>query len=477
MKRYLITGLSLGVLALTGFWLTACGGGAANTSNSPSSGAGAPMLVTVGDAPLSNLLSAQVTIASLSLVNSGGSFALLSKPRTVELSGLGATREPLELENVPLGNYTSLTLTVSAAQATYVNGSGQTVTSTATLNSPTVTVALNPALSVTTTDGLELQLDFNLAQSFDLTNNVLTFTPAINTAAAQVSSEDSGDKEVEVTGSVVSVSVTNNAGSITVKSGDSGAQFTFTINAATQFEGALSPAAIQPNALVEIQGAVQSDGSLLATEISAEMEGEGENASQQAALGTVTAVTTDSTGAVTSFTLVPREDFGGSDQSSTLTVSLSSSTVYNVGAFAALEGITAAQFTNAQIFAGQSVMVVGTVSGTATIAAQEVDLAPLSASGQLAAAPQGSSPDLTFTLQLASSSGLAVYQQLTALNVAANANTLYGDTLSASTFASTATGTSLDVNGFLLKDASGNFTLYAAMISQQETPETPEGGD
>ncbi len=474
MRRQIVTGLALSVLGLTVFGLAGCGGSAASGSNLNSgAGAKAPMLVTVGDAPLSNILAAKVTISALSLSNGSGTVALLSHARTVELSGLGATREPLELDDIPMGDYSSLTLTVSAASATYVNGSGQTVTATATLIQPTVTVALNPALSVTTEDGLELQLDFNLAQSFDLTNNSLSFTPALSTAAAKVDAEDSGDKEVEVTGSVVSVSPT----AIVVQSADSGDSFTFAINSSTQFEDALTLAAIQTNAIVEVHGVIESDGSLLATEIGAEMAGAGENASQQGAAGTVTAVTTDNSGAVTSFTLAPREEFGGSGDGQPLTVSLDSSTIYNVSTFAAMDGLTAAQFTNAEIFPGQSVIVLGTTTGTAAIGAQEVDLAPETASGQLAAAPLGSAPNYSFTLQLASSSYLTTYLQLMTLNVAANANTIYGDTLSASGFASTAAGTALNVNGFLLKDTSGNFTFYAAVISQPEAPETPESGD
>jgi len=100
------------------------------------------------------------------------------------------------------------------------------------------------------------------------------------------------------------------ANSISVQSADSGQQFVFAISNSTQFAGTLTLAAIQTGAIVHVQGQVQSDGSLLATMISASLDGQAENSSQAGGNGIITAVTTDSSGAVTSFTLVPREDLG-----------------------------------------------------------------------------------------------------------------------------------------------------------------------
>ncbi len=472
LKLLMIMLIAAGWLGLAG-----CGGSSASGSlGGSSSSSTAPMMVTVGDAPLSNILSARVTISALSLSAGSGAtpVSLLQQPRTIELSGLGAVQEPLELENVPLGNYSSVSLTVSAAQATYLNSSGQPVTTQATLSQPSVTVALSPALDITASHGVQLRLDFSLAQSFDLTNNVLTFTPAINSAAGSVQSENQSEKEVEVTGPVQAVS----ANSISVQSADSGQQFVFAINNSTQFAGTLTLAAIQTGAIVHIQGQVQSDGSLLATMISASLDGQAEDSSQAGGNGIITAVTADSSGAVTSFTLVPREDFGDAGNlppaGQGMTVNLNSSTIYGLASDAPQAGISASAFTNAELFAGQSVQVIGVATSAGVITAQEVDLKAESVTGTLAAVPQGTAPDFNFILQLTSSSYLTAYQKLAALNVSTNAQTEYGNNLSGSTFASTAAGTSLDVHGYLLMDAQGNFQLYASNVSQTETPEPPE---
>ncbi len=467
------------IMLIAAGWLGLAGCGGSGASGSPGgfpSSSTAPMMVTVSDAPLSNILSAQVTISALSLSAGSGAtpVSLLQQPRTIELSGLGAVQEPLELENVPLGNYSSVSLTVSAAQATYLNSSGLPVTTQATLSQPSVTVALSPALNITASNGVQLRLDFNLAQSFDLTNNVLTFTPAINSAAGSVQSENQSEKEVEVTGPVQAVS----ANSISVQSADSGQQFVFAISNSTQFAGTLTLAAIQTGAIVHVQGQVQSDGSLLATMISASLDGQAENSSQAGGNGIITAVTTDSSGAVTSFTLAPREDFGDAGNlppaGQGMTVNLNSSTIYGLASDAPQAGISASAFTNAELFAGQSVQVIGIATAAGVITAQEVDLKAESVTGTLAAVPQGAAPDFNFTLQLTGSSYLTTYQKLAALNVSTNAQTEYGNNLSGSTFASTAAGTSLDVHGYLLMNAQGNFQFYASDISQTETPEPPE---
>jgi len=116
---------------------TLLGCGSSSSSPTPSTMASAaPMVVTVSDAPLSNILSAQVTISAVSVSagSASSSVSLLTQPVTVELSGLGAVQEPIEITNLAFGAYNSATITVSAAQVTYINSAGQVTTATATLS-------------------------------------------------------------------------------------------------------------------------------------------------------------------------------------------------------------------------------------------------------------------------------------------------------------------------------------------------------
>ena len=120
MKHRLIlsTAAALAVVGLTALTITGCGQG--SVSGSTSSGNGTAMVVTAGDAPLSNILAAKVTISSMSLTPSGGgsNVTILSQPRTIELSSLGAIQEPIETENVAAGTYTSVNVSISSATVT-----------------------------------------------------------------------------------------------------------------------------------------------------------------------------------------------------------------------------------------------------------------------------------------------------------------------------------------------------------------------
>lgn len=452
--------------------------GCSSSSSIPGSsslGSAAPMVVTVSDAPLSNILSAKVTISAVNLsTGSGGSsVSILSKPVTVELSSLGAIQEPIELTNLAFGTYNSATVTVTSAEVTYLNSTNQATTATATLSQPTITVALTPALTVNSQGEVQLQLAFNLAQSFSISGSTVTFAPAINTAGAQVGSENSGDRQLEVSGQVISVS----ASAITVQSGDSGRQFNFTINSTTQFPSGVTAGSIQTGSIVQVQGQTQTDGTLLATTITPESGDSTSGQQEDGAKGIIISVTKDSSGSVSAFTMVPRESFGSSTNNASQNVALSSSTTYGIPEDAKQIGSTAPAFVNTEIFPGQSVMVTGTTDSTGTLNAQQVTLAAQSITGTLAAAPQGNSPNFTFTLTLPSSSYLTTSETLTSLDSSTNQATDYGNGLSASSFAALAANSSIEIHGYLLQDNTGHFALYATEISQVEAPETPEGGN
>ncbi len=475
-------------LASLGFLCGCMGASSASTATTSTAApaattAVAPAVLTVSDAPLSNILSAVVTLSSVNLTASGSTtpVSLLSTPVTVELSGLGAVQEPIELTTLPLGNYNSATLAITSAVVTYLNSAGQATTATATLSQPTITVALAPALMITSQGEVQLQLAFNLAQSFSITGTSVTFTPAINTAAAAVSSENNGDRQVEVTGNVTSVSAT----SITVQSGDSGRQFTFTINSATQIANGATVATIQPGSIVQVQGQTQSDGSLLAVTVTQESNGNSSNGQEDGAKGIIVSVATGSNGVLTGFSMIPRESFGAtasggsSATGSAVTVTLSSTTTYALPEDAQQIGIASNSFSPKEIFTGQAVVVTGaagTGSASGTIAAQQVMLAAESLSGTLTALPQAAGGGFSFTITLPANSYLGVYQNLPPLNVLASQMTEFGNGLSTSTFASTASGTNLELHGYLLEDSTGNATLYVTQVNQVQATETPEGG-
>lgn len=432
------------------------------------------MVVTVSDAPLSNILSAKVTLSGLSLSGAGTSTAsVLSQPTTVELSNLGAVQEPIELTNLAFGTYNRVTLTVSAAQVTYTDSTGTVTTANATLGQSTITVALNPALTVTDLSELHLQMAFNLAQSFSIMGNVVSFTPAVNTTGGKVSDESSSDRNFEIGGKVASVS----SNSLTVVEGDSGRSFPIAINGSTMFSNGMTLSSIQAGAIVHVKGETQTDGSLLAQTITVETTGDSAGAGQDGAKGLIVKVTEDGTGAVTGFTLVAQEGFGSEAQSVSVNVVLTGSTTYTVAEDYAAAGAALPTFNNAEVFLGQSVTAGGTADSTGLLTAAQVTLGEESVAGSLVGAPQGSASSYTFSIQLPGSSYLTTYQGAASLHVVTNASTEFEDGLDTTLFAGLAAATNVEVHGYLLRSASGGLTFYATGISQVQAPEADSGGN
>lgn len=467
MNVKFVSAKSCTLVAAGGFLLSlmGCSSNGAATSTAPLSVNSAPAILTVTDAPLANILSAQVTISSVALTPSGGTspVTILTTPTTVELSGLNGIQEPLDIGSLPQGTYATLTASVSSVLVTYVNGSGQTVTASATIASPTVTITLNPALTVNSTAGVDLHLAYNLASAFSINGNTVTFTPAVTAASGSIDSENAGQRQVEVTGPVVSISNT----SLVVTSADSGRQFTFALNSSTQFPMGTSAGSILPGAIVHVQGQVQSDGSFLASSVSLESgQASGGSSGKQVdgGKGIVTTVSL-SGGMLSGFSFVPRESFGGMQTNSTVTALVSSATTFVVPMDALNVGVPANSLTAASLFAGQSVSVTGAVGNSGTLNAAQVTLAGQGTMGVLTAIPQGSAPNLKFTIALPTTSFLTTYAGITSMDVLTNQATDYGDSLTAATFAGDPAGTNLEVHGYLIMIAPGSYVLYADEVN------------
>ncbi|MGH9520270.1 MAG: DUF4382 domain-containing protein, partial [Terriglobales bacterium] len=263
-KGSLFTTLAVAGATAAALSLAACGGN--STSTTPPGTTGAPALISVGDAPMSSILAALVTVSDVSITPSSGSpIHLLAQPRIIELTHLGGIRAPLDLHSLPQGTYTSLSLTVTAATVTYLNN-GAPTTVNATIGSPaTATIQLNPTLNVDDKTATDIRFDFDLSKSFDLANSVVTFTPSISGAAVRVKGEGKDDRVVYLNGTVTAISTTNNT--ITIQQRDTGLSVTLNVNNQTVFDDNETLASIQVGAVVHTVDQLQSDGTLIALAI------------------------------------------------------------------------------------------------------------------------------------------------------------------------------------------------------------------
>ncbi|HET7750187.1 MAG TPA: DUF4382 domain-containing protein [Terriglobales bacterium] len=273
MKRSV---LLFAVSLLLAVW-TGCGGG----STAPSGGASphSAVFTTGEDAPVSSVVAFNITINNITLNNNSSSVSVLSAPTAVDFGRLIGLRSLLGFNTVPPGTYTSATFTFEPSNpAPSVNYIDLTTTppslgtATGVLSATKVTVSFpNGKPLVVSSNGLAgLHMDFDLRDSLAtdgsgnliITNNQTLITPVLDVMA--VSASDELGEITECTGNVVSVNVSGNS---FVMQGPYGFQRTIDVNANTLYNGSNSLNTLTGNAVVSVEGAVQADGSILASSV------------------------------------------------------------------------------------------------------------------------------------------------------------------------------------------------------------------
>lgn len=457
MNKY---GISTMALLVAAGLMAGCGGSSSLTTTGSNSAAGAsPTVVTVGDAPMSSVLAALVTISGVTFTSASGSVSLLQQPRTMELTHLGGIRAPLVLKPLAAGTYTSMSITVSAATITYIDSStGQPVTAQATIPpaAATDTITLNPPLQVSAQGATDVRFDFDLQKSLDLTGSTVTFTPTIGGAAASVQSEDASRRRIHVEGTVSAVDAT--ASTITMKVGDSGLSVTLNVTSSTEFDDNMSLATLKTGTEIETVDTLNVDGSLTARKIEDTDDGAAEGEQGSIDGGIVTGVTRDSQNQLIGFTMVIRNCLDFEKLGQTLTVEVNSGTVFKDSMMAQAAGL--ASYDQSSIFVGQGVWVAGTAVQTAsnTVLATEIRPAAVSPFGLTSAAVQaGASGGFSLTLLLDNQTSFDKFAGLTTLTVDTNANTVFdGGSLTSTTVANLPVGSPLVARGYLAAAPSGS---------------------
>jgi hypothetical protein len=247
-----------------------CGGG--STNNVPQAQA-ASVFVTGGDAPLPSVLSFNVTLNSLKL---DGTTELLSAPTKVDFARLLGLRTLLGFNTVPAGTYNSLAISLadpsisfldltttppSAANitGTFKDSGGNNVPST------TISVALSRPLTVSSGGLAGLHFDFDLRDSI-LVDGTGQITGVINPVIkVRPIAQSDPDAEVnDLRGGLVSVNTTANS---FVLQRIGGRQITIDVNASTKFSGNFTLATLPNPSIIEVDGDVQADGSVLAESV------------------------------------------------------------------------------------------------------------------------------------------------------------------------------------------------------------------
>ncbi|HEX3352603.1 MAG TPA: DUF4382 domain-containing protein [Terriglobales bacterium] len=272
MKRFLVL---LTILALSGLALVGCGGGNSSATLSANTQSGA-VFVTGEDAPLPSVVSLNLTINSITLTGASNSSQLVSSPITVDFARLVGLREPLAFNSVPADTYSSATFVLSSPVINYISAVNppQVSTLNGTFSNPastspqTTSVTVNfPTPMVVTADGLAgLHTEFDIRQSLAVDGSG-QITGVINPVMViqAVKATNPEGQITDLTGTVVSV---NTASSSFVMQGPFGHQFTVAVNGSTNFNQGFTLATLPATGgFVAIQGTVQMDGSILASDV------------------------------------------------------------------------------------------------------------------------------------------------------------------------------------------------------------------
>jgi hypothetical protein len=200
----------------------------------------------------------------------------LSSPVTVDFARLVGLRTPLAFNAVPADTYTQATFVLASPVINYISSVSPPLVSTlnGTFASPTSTSPQTTSVTVTfptpmvvTSNGLAgVHTEFDIRQSLavDGTGQITgVINPVMFIEAVKATNPEG--QITDLTGTIVSVNV---AGNSFVLQGPFGRQFTVNVDGSTDYNNGYTLATLPTSGgFVALQGTVQLDGSLLASDV------------------------------------------------------------------------------------------------------------------------------------------------------------------------------------------------------------------
>jgi hypothetical protein len=447
--------LPIALLSLAAASLIAagCGGSVQPGSTSTANVTGTSFVIGT-DAPMSSVTSFAVQINSIVATEQNGStVSLISGTPTVDFARFNGLQTLLDMNDVPAGTYTGVTITLGSANLSYLNtsGSAPTITSeAASLTTSTLTYTTPTPITVNQTEPAGLRLDFDLAKSIQLNSSgqiTGVVTPTFNVSA--VGPSDSGAYVDEFDAAVVSVNTT--AQSFVVE-GPHGRQFTINVTGNTEWDNGESISTLTTSSIVCVSGQLDKADSTIDADEVAILSQNGFYAD-----GQVTYVTQAAGSPATSFDLYVRGLLPTTTSLSLgeiATVDVSSNTNYFI--YKAHNTLSQFLFNDDNMLPGQAVAIGGpasSVSGS-TATPKRVVLRHWGFNGTFVPGSISSSAG-TFQMQVTGFAGLLIPQTVT---VYTSGITTYRDGFAG---LSSVTG-NLRVVGLLIKDPTSGGTVLIA---------------
>jgi len=223
----------------------------------------------------------ELTLTSITLMNASGTavavYSNSNLEQFAELIHLNAGSEPLITTSVPQGVYTSAAVLFARPQFSCVTvnpfGGLEVSTYLSNLVSQSATVNLPSPITVGSSP-VTLSLDLQASQSSALSScaaeATYSITPTFNLTVVPVSSQPTNVRNglvAGIDGRILSVDAAGQ--NFTLETPD-GASLTFHSDGGTVFQGVNTSSALTAGMFVDMDGAVQLDGSLEATRIAVE---------------------------------------------------------------------------------------------------------------------------------------------------------------------------------------------------------------
>jgi hypothetical protein len=425
-----------------------------------------PSFVVGTDAPMASVTSFNVQITNICGVTTDPTTNLsecvpfISGTPTVDFARFNGLQTLLDMNDVQVGTYSQIQITLGAATIGYLNvpASGAptiateaaTYPSSATTYTYTATLA-NPLVITETGSPVGLRVDFDLHKSIgvDASNNITgVVTPTFNVSA--VKNSDTGGYIDTLVGGVTSVGTT----SFTIQ-GPHGRQFTVNVSGSTEWENSESLTNLTTSSIVEVAGALdKADATLDADNVAI--------LSQNSfyASGQVTYVTPTS-GQASSFDVYLRAllpTTTGLTLGEIATVDLSGNENFFI---ARRQDSLLAKFlfNSSQLLPGQDVAIGGPATGAASASDVTVKRVVLRHWGFNGTVTSVNSANGTFQMTINGFAGVLIPQTVKVYNVGPTA---IAWRLGYSAIGSVKVGDEVRVVGLLVKDPTSNATVLLA---------------
>ncbi len=286
--RFLSLSLILAVVSI----IAGCGSGRMSGSSAPQFSGNTSVTVMLTSTANDQLAEFDLGFQSITLTSqSGKTVSLLSAPASGRLLGaefmhINGTAEPLVTGSIPQDIYTSATINLGGALMVCVAlgpVDGEESLSQAFYNVlPQPSIAtVNFATPITVTgSSMVLSLDLLVVQSATLGDclNVdgfsgFSITPTFNLTPLTLSSSPTNSSNGKVTGldgQITAIGSGGNSLTISVPDVDGARPLAVASNSGTVYQGVSNFSALAVGTFLDMDGAIQSDGSLLATRIAVE---------------------------------------------------------------------------------------------------------------------------------------------------------------------------------------------------------------